>query len=412
MISKKMDICFFGGLYPDKYYSEIFLKSKKGLQNAANNLQWSIINGLEANTSEPVKIINLMFIGSYPRKYKDMMIKEFNFQHSINSSNKNLGFINLSLIKEFSRLISIKKYIKNNKKSLSNKVILLYSIQSVWLTAAKMIKKLRLDSHICMIVPDLPNFMSMEYDNRVLYRLYKKYLVRKTNKFTKYLDSFVYLTEEMKFYFDLKKPYTVVEGMKSIDLLNEKQMTRYIDKEKKTIVYSGSLTKKYGVLDLLEAFMTIQDNNYSLVICGEGETKDLISEYTKKDNRMEYLGLLKKEEVIFLQQHATVLVNPRKNDGEYTKYSFPSKIIEYLSSGTPVIAYKLDGIPNEYDEYIYYINTASTNNMAAKIIEICEKPISERFEFGLKARNFILEKKNPKVQTKKIIDMISKSAQN
>ena len=38
-------------------------------------------------------------------------------------------------------------------------------------------------------------------------------------------------------------------------------------------------------------------------------------------------------------------VNPRQNNEEFTKYSFPSKTMEYLASGVPVVAYKLDGIP-------------------------------------------------------------------
>lgn len=46
-----------------------------------------------------------------------------------------------------------------------------------------------------------------------------------------------------------------------------------------------------------------------------------------------------------ISKNADVLVNPRQNDDEYTKYSFPSKNIEYLMTGNAVMAYMLDGIP-------------------------------------------------------------------
>ena len=49
------------------------------------------------------------------------------------------------------------------------------------------------------------------------------------------------------------------------------------------------------------------------------------------------------------------MINTRTNESEYTKYSFPSKNIEYLLTGKRVVACMLDGMPNCYREYIYEI---------------------------------------------------------
>ena len=51
-----------------------------------------------------------------------------------------------------------------------------------------------------------------------------------------------------------------------------------------------------------------------------------------------------------------VLVNPRPNNEEYTKYSFPSKDIEYLSSGKPTVAFLLDGMPKCYQDFLYVVD--------------------------------------------------------
>ena len=83
--------------------------------------------------------------------------------------------------------------------------------------------------------------------------------------------------------------------------------------------------------------------------------------------------------------------------------------MEYMLSGTPVLMYKLDGIPDEYDPYLYYINGNQPKNSANRIMEICEKPQSELDDFGKKARQFVLENKNCMVQAKKIIDMINET---
>ena len=64
---------------------------------------------------------------------------------------------------------------------------------------------------------------------------------------------------------------------------------------------------------------------------------DLIESLLKKlqkDKRIIYWGVVEQKHVFEMQQQATLLVNPRKGHEEYTKYSFPSKTMEYMASGT------------------------------------------------------------------------------
>ena len=100
------------------------------------------------------------------------------------------------------------------------------------------------------------------------------------------------------------------------------------------------------------------------------------------------------------------MVNPRQNNEEFTKYSFPSKTMEYLSSGIPVVAYKLDGIPDEYDQYIQYVADDSIESLKKKLVEVCEMTREERQELGNIGRNFVLMKKNSTIQVRKIREMI------
>lgn len=107
-----------------------------------------------------------------------------------------------------------------------------------------------------------------------------------------------------------------------------------------------------------------------------------------------------------MAKKATVLVNPRQNNEEFTKYSFPSKTMEYLSSGIPVVAYKLDGIPDEYDQYIQYVADDSIESLKMKLVEVCEMTREERQELGNIGRNFVLTRKNSTIQVRKICEMI------
>ena len=120
-----------------------------------------------------------------------------------------------------------------------------------------------------------------------------------------------------------------------------------------------------------------------------------------------FLGQLPRNEVIEWQKKATVLVNPRQNNEEFTKYSFPSKTMEYLSSGIPVVAYKLDGIPDEYDQYIQYVADDSIESLKKKLVEVCEMTREERQELGNIGRNFVLMKKNSTIQVRKIRTLVN-----
>lgn len=81
--------------------------------------------------------------------------------------------------------------------------------------------------------------------------------------------------------------------------------------------------------------------------------------------------------------------------------------MEFLASGTPTVMFKLECMPNEYDDYIFYAEGFDVVSLKNKIIEVCEMDNNKREQFGENAKKFILEKKNPRVQCGKIIDFIN-----
>ena len=203
-------------------------------------------------------------------------------------------------------------------------------------------------------------------------------------------------------YLHIKKPYCVVEGIAS-----KTQQIERKENSEKTILYTGTLHQKFGVMNLVNAFSQIEDPDYRLVICGIGDSEQAIKDAVKDDSRITFLGQLPRNEVIEWQKKATVLVNPRQNNEEFTKYSFPSKTMEYLSSGIPVVAYKLDGIPDEYDQYIQYVADDSIESLKKKLVEVCEMTREERQELGNIGRNFVLMKKNSTIQVRKIRTLVN-----
>lgn len=396
-----MDLIFLGGILNHPTYKK---KSKKYIQNAADVLQKNIIDGFFNKKNKPVNIINSVFIGSFPTYYEDLIVKTYKW-HSEKKSGENIGFINFPVIKNISRGINISlaisKWARNKKK---NKVLFVYSMHTPFLIAAKIAKKINPDIKVVLMVPDLPEYMS-SYSNKLLI-FFKNIDTNIIKKLSKYVDYYILLTKEMASVLELDQDeFLVIEGM-----INEEDVYRTKRKDassvKKTIVYTGSLNAKYGIKTLLEAFQNIVNPNYELILCGAGDSDNYIKELVKKDKRIKFVGLISREEAIKYQVNATCLINPRPNEGEYVKYSFPSKTMEYLLSGRPTLAYKLPGIPDEYDNHIFYIEQNTSISMAEKLMEVCERDEEELYKFGRNAKDFVLSYKNNKVQSEKILQFI------
>lgn len=398
-----MDILFLGILFDKNDEKKILNNSKNGVLNSVNTFQWNLVDGLLENNIKNFKIINVLPVGSFPFKYKKVILKNKNWQYK-NFLNYEIGGINIPGIKQFGRFVKIKKeinsWIKIKEESLEEKVIILYT---PYLPFLKAVSRVPQNIKICLIVTDLPEFAVLGSFQNVFSKIIRKIM----NKFIYYyinrIDCYVLLSEKMKDALKIgKKPYVVVEGIAS----NCKNRYKSdIGSKEKILLYTGTLHYKFGITNLLNAFSEIKDKNYYLWICGSGEAKRDIIEAAQNDKRIKYWGYVNKNDLKIIQKKASLLLNPRPNTGEYTKYSFPSKTIEYMLSGIPVLMYKLDGIPDEYDEFLYYFNSEDPLKMAQTILEVCSKKSSVLQEKGKKAQAFILNEKNAKIQTKKILKM-------
>ncbi len=401
---KTVHYAFLSKLIPQELYDETIRLSRKNMQDAANALQWHLYNGLSQNLGREITLINTLPIHSWPQYYRKAWLKRGNFDTQYSRDNINVGFCNIKGIRKHSQSLHIYSELKKWCKTHNgDKTLFVYTLSSVALKAIKKIKKTYPEVRVCVIIADLPDMISLQ-DKSIFTKLADKIVANVSYSYQGLVDAFVLLTEKMADYMNIDKPYCVVEG---IATAQEKFIHNENDEaDKKTILYAGTLHRKYGILNLLEAFEKIDKDNYELIICGNGDSVETVKETAKNDTRIVFMGQLPRNEVLKLQAKATVVVNPRQNVEEFTKYSFPSKNLECLSSGTPLIAYKLDGIPDEYDEYIFYVDDNSTLTLRDKLIEVCEMPKDLLSEAGRRAQAFVWAEKNEIAQTKIIVDML------
>ena len=215
-------------------------------------------------------------------------------------------------------------------------------------------------------------------------------------------DGYVFLTETMNNVINGKnKPFIVVEGFCDQQMSSRSNELSRKNK-KRVILYAGGLSVKYGIQNLVDAVQKIEEDDVELWLYGSGDMSEmLVSEH---DCRIHYWGAKSNKEVVEAELQATVLINPRPTTDEYTRYSFPSKTLEYMVSGTYTMTTRLAGIPDEYYKYCGIVEPFDAEGIWYSLKRALSLSNQELHDKGMAAKRFVLENKNNIKQTKRVID--------
>lgn len=223
------------------------------------------------------------------------------------------------------------------------------------------------------------------------------------HSFLYWFTHYVFLTEQMNGEMNIScKPYIVMEGLCD-HAMSEQNFSK---NSKRTILYAGTLMEKYGIKTLVEAFIRVSLPNTQLIIYGDGPYAIRLKEF-EKEYDIHYKGLAPTEIVVEEEKKATLLVNPRPTHEEYTKFSFPSKNMEYMATGTPLLTTRLPGIPKEYEPYVFFFDGETIDSFSCKLREILSLPLEQLQAKGQIARKFVLENKNNIAQARRIIELLN-----
>lgn len=259
------------------------------------------------------------------------------------------------------------------------------------------------------IVTDLPDLMITTADRS---RLRRWVYNRLTSAFMLNYDGYVLLTEQMNNVVNVRsRPYLIMEGL--VDSKMAVADNRLEDKAaEKTVMYAGGIYEKYGVKKLIEAFMLLKGDNLRLIICGPGEMAVDMGKYITQDPRVQYLGIIPNDEVVRRQIKANLLVNPRSSREELAMYSFPSKNMESMVSGTPLVTTPLPGMPEAYYPFVYIFDDESVDGFHRTLAGLLARPREELHDLGRKAREFVLAFKNNRVQAERVLSLLQSVQSN
>ncbi len=201
------------------------------------------------------------------------------------------------------------------------------------------------------------------------------------------------------------KPYVILEGHCDISMA-ENIPSLEGKSQPRICLYAGGVSKRYGLDKLVEGFLASGMENARLHIYGPGDYVQELKAVAARDDRVYYGGMLLSSEIVDKEMEATLLVNPRPTGEQFVQYSFPSKTMEYMASGTPVLTTVLPGMPLEYHPYVYLIEDESADGIAAALRRVLAQSDEALFQKGSRARAFILENKNNVIQAQKILELL------
>ena len=388
-----MQYIFLSLIFNKEHENDYFNELKK-LPMSVQNFQSNLLDGFFENGLQDFCVLNTLPFPSFP-KYKHFVVADEEFVLS-GCKCKTLKYSNIPLLKERTKTIAVYKSLKALAKE-EDVAIIVYSLYIPYLRACLKFKNERKNAHLHVIIPDLPYpYAPVSKSRWVNFR--NKYIEKKSIPLAKRFDSFTFLTDGMAPIFaDNNKRFCIVEGVYKHNEIFQRRTS-----SKKVFLYSGTLRVWSGILDFIIAFSSIHDKDIELWIFGAGEVEDQVKKAALKDHRIKYYGYIKHDELEEKMRSASFLINPRRNSGEYVKYSFPSKTIEYLSTGIPVIMFKLAGIPGEYDDFVNYFH----EDIKESIRSILDTDYNLLLDKAKRGKEFVVKFKNPQAQAKKIINTI------
>lgn len=390
-----MDILYVS-CYPEEYFERIISESKLLSSQPSQKFNKMFVSGFKQNGANISVLSTFNHIKLDKEKFwiKEEAVIEDEIKYYFLSSLKNKFFNRIYMYFE------IKRFLNKWKQNYPDGIIVLDFLKPFSYNICKHGK----GNKIVVIVTDLPEYL-LNY-NGSINKIKNKIKLYYYNKVIQSATHFVFLTEPMNNKLNIdRKPYCIIEGLVESKVIKQDED---IKKERKKIcLYAGALNKQFGIANLVQAFTNEQLRKYELHLYGTGDYANEIEKIIEKNENIKYFGNVANSVVVQKEKRANVLINPRPTNEEFTKYSFPSKNMEYMVSGTPVITTCLDGMPKEYRDYVYILDNTSVDNIISCIEEVLSKPNEEINLKGQAAKRFVLENKNNFVQTKKVIDMIN-----
>ena len=376
-----MRIIYFTSTQREKDYRSFMNIWKYPLNSSNQNFHHKLIHALAKNNK--VDVISVRpFSRTHTRKLR--LEKETIIENNITWHY--LSRYGSRFIRPFTIIPQIKKILRN--EDLSDAIFITDTINTSIVRSVYKIKN-KYKRPIIGVCTDSPSNISGTK------RSYTLYLLDKCKDFSGYIA----LTSGLNDLFNQNnKPAYILEGVveDQVENTNAKEKRPYF-------FFGGAMMEKYGMYNLIEAFKQLNVPDVDLYLCGHHVDKEKLRTTIKGFSNIKNLGLLPVNKVLEYEKDAIACINPRPYSEDLDRFSIPSKTLEYMSMGRPVISVRntilMDKFPNEVI-WIDSANVTDIKNALRNVLAMDEKQ-----------RSLLGEEAKKRVKSLYSISSVSKSIQ-
>lgn len=374
---------------------------------SGNRFQHGVLNALLAHGID-TSVISLRAVSSYPRSRR-LFFRGADGALSEGVPYRQIGFINVGPLKTltaaFTSFLAIRRWARQHRGK--RRVMLFYNacnpsawvgIATAWLTGSKVIA----------IIADV-RVPGSGGDASLLRRMEYQIAVASLPR----MDAIVSVTNSIAADFAAGVPFLLLDGGVPDDMLAplpapalRRAHTGGPDSNTFVVLYAGGLTRLAGVPLLLEAFRRLDHPRFRLWITGDGELEPVVRHAAAVDTRIQYFGKLSRRDLLSRYTSADVLVNPHSTVLLTARYVFPSKLLEYLATGLPVITTATPEIAAEYGDLCTVLDREEPQALADAIMQVAGVPAAERLKHSRAARLAVIERRAWKRQGCRLVQFL------
>jgi glycosyltransferase involved in cell wall biosynthesis len=355
------------------------LATDRGMPVQTQRFGWALVESLGVNGVE-VDLVVAEPVADFPHNRR-LLIRGQDFREA-GVAGRSVSFVNLPAVKNLTRYWSGRRAARLIGVEGTD-AILVHGVHSAFLWLALALGK-RHGIPTVAVLTDAPS-LHTKFDNvltSLLKRLDRKLILAALRR----LDGVVALTPGLS-ELAAGKPAMLMEGIAAIPPdVDPAPLARFDGPPR--VVYAGGLSAEYGVLDLLDSVERAKEV-WTLEFFGRGPAVAAIQEAERQGLRVAYRGSVAPDEMARVYASSDVLVNPRPPHGALAHQAFPSKLLEYLASGVPVVTTELPSLPRDYVDHVNLADSGP-EGLAAAIDELVRKDREERSRLGHEAKAFIL----------------------
>lgn len=209
----------------------------------------------------------------------------------------------------------------------------------------------------------------------------RKFVAKKLISNMQKCDKYITLTNGLlKLAKGENKPHFLVEG------IFEDVECGQIKKHRPYFFFGGALSTKWGVKDLILAYLIV-DPPYDLIIAGHGKGSKFVKKSASLNPKIKYVGYLTKGEILKYEQRAILNINPRPYNHLINEDSIPSKVIEYAGSGAPVLSTYHEKLHSVYKTSILWCKGTGIDDLKEAMTSFLKLTPEQRIELGERCKN-------------------------